>query len=146
MFQNAFALPTRAIRFPISNDNLKWWKRGAVFYILRNYCQNFLSQKKKKMVSVPYLTVFGFLLYSSLWVLRFYVGGLLSFIMSPIIIAGERLWRNLYISIAKLISMIDWKRAILFKKGIKWWFIIRINKSWHSFMETINFIIQSFGV
>ena len=84
---------------------------------------------KKNTVSVPYLTVFGFLLYSSWWVLRLYVGGLWSFMMSPIIIAGGRLWRNLYISIAKLISMMDWKRAILFKKGIKWWFIIIINNS-----------------
>ena len=43
---------------------------------------------KKDMLSVPYLTIFGFLIYSSWRILRLYVGGLLSFIMS-LIIAGE---------------------------------------------------------
>ena len=52
-------------------------------------------------------TVFIFLLYSSWRVLRFYVGGLLSFIMSPMI-AGERPWRDLYISIAKLWIFLWW--------------------------------------
>ena len=50
------------------------------------------------MDSVPYVTVFGSLRYSSWRILRLYVAGLLSFIMSPII-AGERPLRNLYISI-----------------------------------------------
>ena len=38
-----------------------------------------------------------------------YVGGLLSSIMSPIIIARERSRRNLYISITELVSMTDSK-------------------------------------
>ena len=58
-----------------------------VFNILGTVAQIFGA--KKDMVSVPYLTVFGFLLYRSWQVFRFYVGGLLSFIMPPII-AGER--------------------------------------------------------
>ena len=62
---------------------------------------------KKDMISVPYLFVFGFLWYSSSRVLRFYVGGLLIFIMSPII-AGDRPWRNLYVSIAKLWIFLWW--------------------------------------
>ena len=41
------------------------------------------------MVSVPYRTIFGFLLYGTWHVLKLYVGGRLSFVMSPII-AGEK--------------------------------------------------------
>ena len=51
---------------------------------------------KKNIVSVPYLTVFGFLLYSSWRFLKLYVGDLLSFVMSPIIIAGEVVKKFIY--------------------------------------------------
>ena len=87
MFQKAFAQATRVSGFHflimILND-----KREVQSFI---YCVTIaqIFGAKKDMVSVPYLTVFVFLLYNSWRVLRLYVGGLLSFIMSPII-AGER--------------------------------------------------------
>ena len=85
---------------------------------------------KKDMVSVPYLIIFGFLLYGTWQILRLYVGGRLSFIMSPII-AGEKPWRNLYISIAKLWIFLWWieKESSFSRRAIKWWFIIRVNNS-----------------
>ena len=66
-----------------------------------------IFEARKDMVSVPYLTLFGCLLYGSWRVLRLCVGGRLSFIMSPII-AGERPWGNFYISIAKLWIFLWW--------------------------------------
>ena len=95
MFQKPF---TRSTRFYflifILND-----ERGTVFIFCGTITQAFGA--KKSMVSVSYLTVFWLLIHSSWWVLRLYVWCLLSFIMPPII-AGERSWRNLYISIPKL--------------------------------------------
>ena len=61
-------------------------ERGSFLY-LEELCPNFGA--KKDVVTVQYLTVFGFLLYSFWLVLSLYVGGLLSFKMSPII-ARER--------------------------------------------------------
>ena len=54
MFQNAFTQATRAIRFPFSDIFLKWLKRGAVFYILKNYYPNFWSQKRYVFRATPH--------------------------------------------------------------------------------------------
>ena len=53
MFQKAFTQATRAVRFPFSDIYLNWWKRSAVFYILRNYYPNFRSQKRYGFCTIP---------------------------------------------------------------------------------------------
>ena len=54
----------RAVGFPFSNTLFKTWEGARIFYILWYQMPNF--EDKNYTVSVPYLTVFGFLADNSL--------------------------------------------------------------------------------
>ena len=87
----------------------KYFVASTIFYIKPTCFKKHLPQEqlsfrgtstqifgaKKDKISAPYLTDFLFLIYSSWRVLSLYAGGLLSFIMSPIICRSQGKWANL---------------------------------------------------
>ena len=93
---------TWAVGFPFSN--VFFWNMARVFYIFG--MKDHIFGDKKDMVSVPYLTVFGFLEYNSWRILNSY--GIVSLTLKTSLnIAGDRPRRYLKISIAKLGHFFD---------------------------------------
>ena len=72
-------------------------EREVQFFIFWGTIAQIFGAKKDGFCTIPHY--FWVLPYSSWRVLRLYVGGVMSFIISPVI-AAERPWRNSYISIA----------------------------------------------